>query len=185
MKSADYPEPFRELARELRRLPGIGPRTAERIALWLVSSGDAKPPELAASLRRASENLRSCEIGGFFSTEELCEICRDEERIGREICVVEQATTPSREHLPRPLSRPGRPVGSSGPHWSGSASDRRIARKVQRERPSEIILALSADAGGGSDHQLPFRKCSRHWAHRSLASPMVFPPAADWNRQIR
>ena len=69
MKPADYPEPFRELARELRRLPGIGPRTAERIALWLASSRDARPLDLASALRNAAETLRSCRICGFFSTE--------------------------------------------------------------------------------------------------------------------
>jgi recombination protein RecR len=152
MKSADYPEPFRELARELRRLPGIGPRTAERIALWLVSSGDAKPLELAASLRRASENLRSCEICGFFSTEELCEICRDEDRIGKEICVVEQAT----DILP--IERTGffqgryhvlggrlAPLDHIGPDQLRIDE---LLERVQRERPSEIILALSADVEG-------------------------------------
>jgi recombination protein RecR len=152
MKSADYPEPFRELARELRRLPGIGPRTAERIALWLVSSGDAKPLELAASLRHASENLRSCEICGFFSTEELCEICRDDDRIGREICVVEQAT----DILPieRTGSFQGRyhvlggrlaPLDHIGPDQLRIDE---LLERVQRERPSEIILALSADVEG-------------------------------------
>jgi recombination protein RecR len=152
MKSADYPEPFRELARELRRLPGIGPRTAERIALWLVSSIDAKPLELAASLRHASENLRSCEICGFFSTEELCEICRDDDRIGREICVVEQAT----DILPieRTGSFQGRyhvlggrlaPLDHIGPDQLRIDE---LLERVQRERPSEIILALSADVEG-------------------------------------
>src|ERR1700754_5098428 len=92
MSSADYPAPFRELARELRRLPGIGPRTAERIALWLASSKDARPLDLAEALRHAAENLRSCVICGFFATEEICEVCRDENRIGKEICIVEQAT---------------------------------------------------------------------------------------------
>jgi recombination protein RecR len=152
MKSADYPEPFRELARELRRLPGIGPRTAERIALWLVSSNDAKPLELAASLRHASENLRSCEICGFFSTEELCEICRDDDRIGREICVVEQAT----DILPieRTGSFQGRyhvlggrlaPLDHIGPDQLRIDE---LLERIQRERPSEIILALSADVEG-------------------------------------
>jgi recombination protein RecR len=74
MKPVDYPEPFRELARELRRLPGIGPRTAERIALWMVSSKDARPLDLAGALRTAAEGLRSCAVCGFFATEEECEI---------------------------------------------------------------------------------------------------------------
>jgi recombination protein RecR len=152
MRSVDYPEPFRQLARELRRLPGIGPRTAERIALWLVSSKDARPLDLAASLGSASDNLRSCKTCGFFATEELCEICRDEDRIGREICVVEQAT----DILPleRTDSFHGRyhvlggrlaPLDHIGPD---QLRIKELLARVQVEVPSEIILALSADVEG-------------------------------------
>lgn len=152
MSFADYPAPFRELARELRRLPGIGPRTAERIALWLASSKDARPLDLAEALRHAAENLRSCAICGFFATEELCEVCRDENRIGREICVVEQAT----DILPieRTGSFTGRyhvlcgrlaPLDHVGPEQL--RIDALLAR-VKTEAPAEIILALSADVEG-------------------------------------
>ena len=143
MKPADYPGPFRELIRELRRLPGIGPRTAERIALWLASSKDARPFDLAASLRHAAENLRSCKTCGFFSTEELCEICRDADRVSREICVVEQAT----DILP--IERTGSFRGAPLDHIS--PEQLRIGElliRVRAEMPTEIILALSADVEG-------------------------------------
>jgi recombination protein RecR len=152
MRSVDYPEPFRELARELRRLPGVGPRTAERIALWLASSKDARPLDLANSLRNATDNLRSCKTCGFFSTQELCEICRDEDRIGREICVVEQAT----DILP--IERTGffagryhvlggrlAPLDQIGPE---QLRIEELLARVRTETPSEIILALSADVEG-------------------------------------
>ena len=152
MRSVDYPEPFRELARELRRLPGIGPRTAERIALWLASSKDARPLDLAGSLRNAAENLRSCKTCGFFSTNDLCEICRAEDRIGREICVVEQAT----DILP--IERTGyfggryhvlggrlAPLDHIGPEQLRIGE---LLERAKTEVPSEIILALSADVEG-------------------------------------
>ncbi len=152
MRSVDYPEPFRELARELRRLPGIGPRTAERIALWLASSKDARPLDLAGSLRNAAENLRSCRTCGFFSTNDLCEICRAEDRIGREICVVEQAT----DILP--IERTGyfggryhvlggrlAPLDHIGPEQLRIGE---LLERAKTEGPSEIILALSADVEG-------------------------------------
>ena len=152
MRSVDYPEPFRELARELRRLPGIGPRTAERIALWLASSKDARPLDLAGSLRNAAENLRSCKTCGFFSTNDLCEICRAEDRIGREICVVEQAT----DILP--IERTGyfggryhvlggrlAPLDHIGPEQLRIGE---LLERARTEGPSEIILALSADVEG-------------------------------------
>jgi recombination protein RecR len=152
MKPADYPEPFRELARELRRLPGIGPRTAERIALWIVSSKDAHPLDLAKALRGAAEGLRSCAICGFFATQEPCEICQDETRLGKEICVVEQAT----DILP--IERTGTfrgryhvlggrlaPLDHIGPDQLRISA---LLDRVKAEAPAEIILALSADVEG-------------------------------------
>ena len=139
MKPADYPEPFRSLARELRRLPGIGPRSAERITLWLASSRDAKPRELADALHGIADHLRSCRICGFFATEELCEICRDESRLGGEICVVEQATDVL------PLERTGFFRGRF--HVLGGRIGELTAR-LSSEKPREIILALSADVEG-------------------------------------
>jgi recombination protein RecR len=152
MKPADYPEPFRELARELRRLPGIGPRTAERIALWIVSSKDARPLDFAKALRGAAEGLRSCGICGFFATQELCEICQDETRLGKEICVVEQAT----DILP--IERTGTfrgryhvlggrlaPLDHIGPDQLRISA---LLDRVRAEVPAEIILALSADVEG-------------------------------------
>jgi recombination protein RecR len=152
MKPADYPEPFRKLARELRRLPGIGPRTAERIALWIVSSKDAHPLELARALRGAAEGLRSCAICGFFATQEHCDICQDETRLGREICVVEQAT----DILP--IERTGAfrgryhvlggrlaPLDHIGPDQLRISA---LLERVKAEAPAEVILALSADVEG-------------------------------------
>ena len=152
MRSVDDPEPFRELARELRRLPGIGPRTAERIALWLASSKDARPLDLAGSLRNAAENLRSCKTCGFFSTNDLCEICRAEDRTGREICVVEQATdilplerTGSFEGRYHVLGGRLAPLDHIGPEQLRIGE---LLERAKTEAPSEIILALSADVEG-------------------------------------
>ncbi len=152
MKPADYPEPFHDLVRELRRLPGVGPRSAERIALWLASAKDARPLDLAQALRHAAENLRSCQTCGFFCTEEFCEICRDETRAGGEICVVEQAT----DILPleRTAFFHGRyhvlggrlaPLDHVGPEQLRIGE---LLARIKIEQPREIILALSADVEG-------------------------------------
>ncbi len=152
MKPADYPEPFRELARELRRLPGVGPRSAERIALWLASAKDARPLDLAKSLEGAAEHLRSCKACGFFSVNDLCEICQDTSRSGEEICVVEEAT----DILPieRTGTYRGRyhvlggrlaPLDHVGPD---ELRIDELIRRVKNESPKEVILALSADVEG-------------------------------------
>ncbi len=149
---ADYPEPFRDLARELRRLPGIGPRSAERIALWMVSAKDARPLDLSEALRNAEHSLQPCRKCGFFATTELCVICEDTSRAGGELCVVEQATDIlpiERTGLFRGLYHVlgGRlaPLDHVGP------DQLRISELVERvsvESPTEIVLALSADVEG-------------------------------------
>ncbi len=148
----DYPADFLSLARELRRLPGIGPRSAERIALWLLGNPDARPSQLATSLTVASANIRPCAKCGFFSTEELCEICRTPGRAGREICVVENATdilplerTGSFDGLYHSLGGRLAPLDHVGPDQLRIAP---LVERIRAENPTEIILALSADVEG-------------------------------------
>lgn len=152
MSSLHYPESFRELTRQLRRLPGIGPRGAERIALWMISSPHAYPQALAQAISNASQQLQSCERCGFFTEQKICDLCATESRAGKELCVVEKAT----DILP--LERTGvfygryhalegklSPLDGIGPE------ELRIAELIDRitlEQPSEIILALSGDVEG-------------------------------------
>ncbi len=148
----DYPAPFLELARELRRLPGVGPRSAERIALWLLSNKDARPAALSAALASAPAAVHPCRRCGFFATGDLCEICAQPSRSGREICVVEHAT----DILP--LERTGTfggvyhalggrlaPLDHIGPDQLRIEP---LVARVREEAPCEIILALSADVEG-------------------------------------
>lgn len=152
MKPADYPEPFQALIARLRRLPGIGPRSAERIALWLVSSREARPLELAEAVTNAKSHIHPCARCGFFALAELCEICADPSRMGREICVVEQIT----DVLPIERTRAfaglyhvlgGRlsPLDRVGPE---DLSINALLDRLPVEHPSEVILALSADVEG-------------------------------------
>lgn len=148
----DYPAPFKELVRELRRLPGLGPRSAERCALWLLGHADARPSMLSEAIMRAVGEVAPCGRCGFFAIGELCEICRTPSRGGGALCVVEHAT----DILP--IERSGvfgglyhslggrlSPLDHIGP------DDLRIDALLGRLREgthSEVILALSADVEG-------------------------------------
>lgn len=150
MKTADYPEPFRVLVRELRRLPGVGPRSAERMALWLL--GDAeRSGSLSEALACASGTLRHCGDCGFFSVEERCVICADGGR-ERLLCVVERAT----DILPieRSGAFHGRYHALGGrlsPLEHVGPEDLRLGElfaRLDREEFGEVILALSTDVEG-------------------------------------
>ena len=148
----DYPDSFRELVRQFRRLPGIGPRSAERIALWVLRSRDAKSEQLVSAISRASEILGTCRLCGFFAEQEECLLCLDEGRAGRELCIVESPT----DILP--LERTGvfrgryhalggklSPLDGIGPEQLRIAE---LIERVGEERPSEVILALGVDVEG-------------------------------------
>lgn len=152
MKRAEYPAALRALIDELKRLPGVGPRSAERIALWMIQTRDARPQELARVIGDATTQVHPCRRCGFFASEDLCEICKDPSRDPGQICIVEQPTDI------RPLERSGAfrglyhslggrisPLDHVGPE------DLRIdtlLERIKAENPSEIILALGADVEG-------------------------------------
>lgn len=149
-----YPPSLEALLGELRRLPGVGPKSAERMALWLLATPADRATPLALALQTAAASLRPCELCGFYTQEELCPVCADPARGGREICVVEQTT----DILP--LERTGlfrgryhalggklSPLDRIGPEQLRMAT---LLQRVEKEQPTEIILALSADVEGGA-----------------------------------
>jgi recombination protein RecR len=152
MQRVDFPPLIQELIRQLRRMPGVGPRSAERIALWIVQRKDARADQIAEAILKTVSGIRSCVRCGFFSEAEQCVICADPERDARRLCVVEQPT----DILS--LERSGAFHGlyhSLGGHLSPldhvGPEDLRIdslLHRVREERPDELIFALSLDVEG-------------------------------------
>ena len=153
MTRVDYPEEIRLLIAQLKRLPGIGPRSAERIALWLLRSNQSPSGDLAQALTTASSGIRLCPSCGFFASVAAgCRICENPARDSTLLCVIEQAT----DILP--LERTGAfkghyhalhgrlsPLDNIGP------DDLRIAPLLQRLRLGilrEVILATGSDVEG-------------------------------------
>lgn len=150
MNKADYPEPFRLLVRELRRLPGVGPRSAERMALWLLEDA-GRPTLLAEAVTGARDGVMRCGQCGFFSEDEICGVCAD---TGREpiLCVVERATDVL------PVERTGAfrghynvlggrlaPLEHVGPE---DLRLRELTVRLEKGFYREVILALSTDVEG-------------------------------------
>jgi len=80
-----------DLIDELGRLPGIGPKSAQRIAFYIVQSERVNATNLAQLLLDVRDKVRFCEICGNVSEQAQCAICRDSRRDGALICVVEEA----------------------------------------------------------------------------------------------
>lgn len=79
-----------ELSRALSRLPGIGPRSARRISMHIISLGEEDATAIAKSIIEANKKVGKCKNCNFLAEEEICEICSSPTRDESIICVVEQ-----------------------------------------------------------------------------------------------
>ena len=85
-----YEGVVQSLIDELGRLPGVGPKGAQRIAFYLLGADPVDVRRLAAVLVEVTERIRFCQVCGNVAEEELCRICRDPRRDPSVICVVEE-----------------------------------------------------------------------------------------------
>lgn len=133
-------------------MPGVGPRSAERIALWMVQARGNQPEEIARVIQQTRQSIHPCELCGYFATNNLCEICADESRAMDLLCVVEQPT----DILPLEKTRAFRGRyhslgGRISPLDHVAPEDLRIKElldRIEKEKFSEIIFALATDVEG-------------------------------------
>jgi recombination protein RecR len=85
-----FAAPVNRLITELARLPGIGQRTAQRLAFHLLSASEEEALGLADAIREVKETVGHCEVCFNLATESVCRFCQDERREPATICVVEQ-----------------------------------------------------------------------------------------------
>ncbi len=84
------PGPIDRLVKALRRLPGVGEKTATRLAFFLLSAPESTASELGEAILRLRREVSLCEECFNLTTESPCEICRDETRQTNQVCVVEE-----------------------------------------------------------------------------------------------
>ncbi|MSU41027.1 MAG: recombination protein RecR [Pedosphaera sp.] len=146
------PEPVAQLMAALGRLPGIGPRSAERLALHLVQSDAPQVKHLAQCLLEARERTAPCHTCGALTESQPCELCTDTRRDATLLCVVETALDVisvnksgafhGRFHV---LGGKLSPINGVGPE------DLRIGeleKRLQARTVLEVILALATDVEG-------------------------------------
>src|SRR5215471_18914555 len=146
------PEPIDSLLAALYRLPGIGPRSAERIALHIVQAESGVIKQLAEMILQARERIRFCETCGALTEASPCGFCADVRRDGSLVCLVERpvdiisieksGTFRGRYHV---LG------GKISPLDGVEPEDLRIAdleKRLTREPIREIVIALGTDVEG-------------------------------------
>jgi recombination protein RecR len=160
------PEPITALTAALGKLPGIGPRSAERIALHLVQTDPAAVQHLAATLLTARERIRFCETCGALTETSPCATCTDPRRDATLICVVERAVdTLSIEKSGAFRGRFHVLGGKISPLDGVGPDDLRLAeleQRLTREPVREVIIALGTDVEGDA---------TSHYLAKRLARP--------------
>jgi len=149
---AYYPEPVARLIEALQRLPGIGPKTAQRLTFFLLKRPTDEVASLADSLTQLKALIVHCQVCFNVTQEDPCRICRDPRRDGRLLCVVEEPN--DLLALDRTGEFRGRyhvllgalsPLDGIGPE---DLKVRELLSRLEREPVEEIILATNPSVEG-------------------------------------
>lgn len=140
-----YEGVIQDLIDELGRLPGVGPKSAQRIAFHLLQSDPADVRRLVSALTEVTDKVKFCELCGNVAEELQCRICRDPRRDGSILCVVEEpkdvvAIEKTREFRGRyhVLGGAISPIEGVGP------DDLRIKELVERLASGEVVEIIIA-----------------------------------------
>jgi recombination protein RecR len=149
-----YEGPIQDLIDELSRLPGIGPKSAQRLAFHMLKAPSDEARRLAEAIVHAKERMSFCRECGNVAEDDLCRICRDPGRDPTVICVVEEpkdaaaiekaGVIKGRSHI---LGGAISPLDGIGPE------DLRVGElieRVQRDSVVEVILATNPNLEGNA-----------------------------------
>jgi recombination protein RecR len=149
---AHYPEPFARLIEALQRLPGIGPKTAQRLTFFLLKRPLDEVRELSEALIAVKERIGHCRICFNVTDEDPCHICADPARDPRVLCVVEEPNDllamertgefRGRYHV---LLGALSPLDGIGPE---DIKVRELLARVEGGETTEVILATNPNVEG-------------------------------------
>ncbi len=149
-----YEGPIQDLIDELSRLPGIGPKSAQRLAFYLVKARPDEAKRLAEAIVHAKERIAFCRECGNVAEGDLCRICRDESRDKTVLCVVEEpkdaatiekaSVVKGRYHI---LGGAISPLDGIGPE---DLRVQELLERVERNGVAEVIIATNPNLEGNA-----------------------------------
>lgn len=156
------PEPITQLIDTFRQIAGVGPRSAERMALDLVQSSPEKALNLSDAIRRARERTSMCSICGGLTEIEPCALCTDDARDSSLLCVVEHPVDILRIEKSGAYRGRYHALGGKLAPLEGIGPDElrimQLEQRLQEGRVQEVILALGTDVeGDATSHYLAKR----------------------------
>lgn len=143
---------FDDCVHELSRLPGVGRKTAVRLALYLLKVRPEQVYKLSDSLRLLKDKIKFCSECGSITEEEKCQVCQDSRRRRDTICIVEEAkdvffieNTGRYDGLYHVLGGKISPLDGVGP---SDLSFNKLLERVKANNVKEVIIATNPDADG-------------------------------------
>lgn len=147
-----YTPALQKLIDELGKLPGVGPKSAQRIAFHLIKIPEQEALSLADAIQQAKQKVRFCEICFNMSDEAICEICSDSQRDSSLVCVVEEprdivALERTREYkgLYHVLQGAINPIDGIGPE---QLKIRELLERLKGNTVVEVILCTNPNIEG-------------------------------------
>ncbi|MEO0457102.1 MAG: recombination mediator RecR [Cyanobacteria bacterium P01_A01_bin.114] len=147
-----YTRPLAKLIEEFQRLPGVGPKTAQRLALHVLKRPETEERALAQALMDAKQQVGQCSICFHLSADPVCDICRSTSRDLQTLCVVADtrdviALEKTREYKGRYHVLGGliSPMDGIGPEQLNIGQ---LVHRVNKEDIQEVILAISPSIEG-------------------------------------
>lgn len=148
----EYPESIEELIENLRKLPSVGRKSAQRMALHVVNMDKNNIESIIKAFQGVKDKIKKCQICGNFTEDSICQICRDDHRDKSTICVVEDVTNlitieksnsfNGTYHVLNGLINPGSAI-------SNDTSDiDRLVNRIKNEEIEELIFAISPTLEG-------------------------------------
>ena len=145
-------EPIARMVAQLSRLPGIGHKSAQRLAYHIIGMPLEDVRELASAVYQGRKEIRYCDVCGNYATGELCDICANEERHNGQICVVRDPRDVAAIERMRDFRGTYHVLhGTLSPMDGVGPEDIRIKElmtRLQDDRVKELILATNPDIEG-------------------------------------
>ena len=147
-----YPEPIQKLMNFFKKLPGIGEKNAERMALAAIELDEEELTKLSDTVKTLKQDLKHCSVCGHLTTNDVCNICSNEDRDKNIICVVEDVKSVFKfenvgnykgvYHVLHGLISP---IENIGPENINLGS---LVKRVENLKNPELILALKSTVEG-------------------------------------
>ena len=149
-----YEGPIQALIDELARLPGVGPKSAQRLAFWLIKAPADDAERLADAIVQAKRRIVFCRECGNVAEGDLCRICRDPGRDVTTICVVEEPKDASTIEKAGVIKGRYHVLGGAISQLDGIGPDdlrvQELLDRVERDHVIEVILATNPNLEGNA-----------------------------------